>query len=170
MRPGSPIQPQLALGGLSLLLVRPAASGMRRQIGIEEAERVRRPDHADSCGTLLIDDLVAERLHPGPMDLGPEMMLSVITVIEPGPVVEFLVAADSPRDRFIRVAAVMPVVAVQVGKTMPEIIKRNQKTNVMPVENPESDERPDKQGELQHSPKSFARIFSFQFLENGHGF
>lgn len=145
------------------------ASGMRRQVRIEEAERVGRADDADPGSALLVDDFVAKRFHPGPMDLRPEMMFRVIAVIEPRPVIEFLVAADSPRNRFIRVTAVVPVIAVQVGKAMAEIIKRNQETDVVPVEDTEGDKRPDKQAELQHSPKSFARIFPFQFFENRHG-
>src|SRR5437763_1760028 len=81
-------------------------------------------DAADSGGALLFDAFITKRFHPCPMDLRPEMMLGVITVVEPRPVVEFLVAANSPGDRFVRVAAVMPVIAVQVGKAMAEIIKR----------------------------------------------
>ena len=97
------------------------------------------------------------------------MMLGVITVIEPGPVVEFLVAADSPRDRFVRIAAIVAVIAVQVGKAMAEVPEWDKETNVVPVEDAEGDERPDKQADLQHAPKSFARIFPFQFFENGDG-
>jgi hypothetical protein len=82
---------------------------------------VRRPDDADPGSALLVDDFVAERFHPRPMDLRAKVMLGVITIIEPGPVVEFLVAADAPRDRFVRVAAVVAVIAVQVGEAMAEI-------------------------------------------------
>ena len=75
-----------------------------RQIGIEEAEGVRRFDDANPGGALLIHDLIAKRLHPRPMDFGAEMMFGVVAVEEPNPVVELVVAAHTPGDRFVGIA------------------------------------------------------------------
>lgn len=59
----------------------------RRQIGIEKAKRVRRLDHADAGRALFVHDLVTERLHPRPVNLGPEVMFGVVAIKEPDPVV-----------------------------------------------------------------------------------
>src|ERR1700736_5681406 len=100
-----------------------------RKIGIEETKGVRRFDDADAGGALLVDDLVAEGLHPGPMHFRPEMMFGVVAVKEPDPVIEFVVTAHAPRDRFVRVAAVMPVVTIQVGEAVAKIPKAGQENN-----------------------------------------
>ena len=127
---------------------------MRRQIRIEEAERVRWLDHAHAGGALLLDDLIAERLHPGPMHLRPEMMLGVVAVVEPDPVVELVVAAHAPGDRLVGIAAVVPVVAVQIGKAVAEVIKRKKETNVVPVQNAEDDEGRDEKRQLRRRPRT----------------
>jgi len=148
--------------------VLPWSSG-GRQIRIEEAEGVRWLDHADPGGTLLIDYLVTQRLHPGPMDLWPEMMLGVVTVIKPDPVIELVIAAHAPRNRLVRISAVMPVVPVQIRQAVAKVPKRQKKTDVTPVQNAQDDESSNKRCEFEDSPKRLARIFPFQFLENGLG-
>ena len=79
---------------------------------------MRRLDYSDTGSALLLHDLVAERLHTGPMHFRTEMMLRVIAVKKPGPIVKFLVTAHAPGKRFVRVATIVAVVAVQVGKAM----------------------------------------------------
>src|SRR3954453_12610855 len=69
-----------------------------RQIGIEKTERVRWFDDADTGSTLFFDDLIAKGLHPGPMNLRPEMMFGVVTVKEPEPIIKLLVTAHAPGD------------------------------------------------------------------------
>ena len=148
------------------LFLHRSGPGVRRQIRIEKSERVRRLDHAHTGGALLLHNLITKRLHPRPMDFRPEMMLRVVTIVEPGPVIELVVAAHAPGERLVRIAAIVPVKPVQVGKAVAEIIKRKKETNVTPVENAKDDERPDKKRELQDTPESLARILALQFLEN----
>src|SRR6266480_190165 len=128
---------------------------------------MRRLDHADASGALLIDNLVAQSLYSGPMDLRPKMMFGVVTVIEPDPVIEFVITAHTPGNRVVGISAVMAVVAVQVRETVPEIIKGKKETDVMPVENTEGRKSRDERREFEDSPKRFARIFTFQFLKHG---
>jgi len=94
-------------------------------------------------------------------------MLRVIAVEEPSPVVEFFVGAHSPRNRLVGVAAVMPIVTVQIREALAKVPKRQKKTDVTPVENAQDNERCDERGQLEDSPKCFARIFPLQLLENG---
>ncbi len=75
---------------------------------------MRRLDHAHTGGALLIDNLIAERLHAGPMDFRAEVMLGVVAVIEPDPIVELVVTAHAPRDRLIGIATVVAIIAIQV--------------------------------------------------------
>ena len=86
-------------------------------------------------------------------------MLRVVAIEEPNPVVELVVTADAPGDRLVGVAAVMPVVAVQVGQAMAEVPEANEKNNVVPIEDAESDERADEQDQLGHAPERFPFVF-----------
>ena len=131
-----------------------------RQIGIKEAEGVGRVDDANSGGALLIHDLIAKRLHPGPMHLGPEMMFGVVTIEEPDPIVELVVTADAPRDWFVRVAAVMAVVTIQVGKAMTEIPKAEKEKDVMPIQDTQGNEGANKERDFRQPPISFPPIFT----------
>ena len=106
---------------------------------------MRRFDYSDSSSALLFHDLIAERLHSCPMHLWSKMMLRVIAVKEPDPIVKFIVTAHTPGKRFVRVAAIVAVIAVQVGKAMAKIPERHKKTDVSPVENAENDERGNEQ-------------------------
>src|ERR1700760_1391105 len=98
---------------------------------------MRRFDDANAGGALLVDDLIAESLHPRPMDLWPEMMFGVVTVKEPDPVIEFVVTAHAPRDRLIRIATVMAVITVQIREAMAEVPEADQENNVVPVQDAE---------------------------------
>ncbi len=94
-----------------------------------------RSNHAHARFALLLDNLVPKRAHPGPVNLWPKVVFGVVAVVEPDPIIKLLIAANAPRDRFIRISTVMPVVAVQVGKTVPEIPKGEKETEVVPVQN-----------------------------------
>ena len=101
---------------------------------------MRRLDHAHTGGALFLQNLIAKRLHAGPMDLRPEVVFRVITVIKPGPVVELIVAAYAPGQRLVRITAIMPVETVQVRKAVTEVVKRKKESNVTPVEDTKNDE------------------------------
>ena len=101
---------------------------------------MRRLDYAHADGALLFKDLIAKRLHSDPMNLRPEVVLGVISVKKPDPVVKLVITTYAPGHRFIGIASVMTVIAVEIGETVAEVPKRQQKTNVVPVENPERDE------------------------------
>ena len=116
-----------------------------QQVGIEKSKGVRRFDDSDSSSALLFLDPIAERLHSCPMHLRSEMVLRVIAVKEPNPIVKFVVTAHAPGKRFVRVAAIVAVVAIEVGKAMAKVPERHQKTDVAPVENAENDERRNEQ-------------------------
>src|SRR6266536_221697 len=124
-------------------------------------------DHPYSRCALLLDNLIAQGLHPRPMHLRPEMMLRVVAVEEPGPVVELFIGAHAPCNRLVGVAAVMPIVTVQIRQAVAKVPKRQKKTDVTPVENAQDNERCDERGQLKDSPKCFAGIFALQFFENG---
>ena len=96
-------------------------------------------DHPYSGRALLLDNLIAQRLHLGPMDLRPEMVFGVIAIIEPGPIVHLFVGAYPPRNRLIRIATIMPIVAIQIRQAVAEVPKRQKKTDVPPIENAEND-------------------------------
>ena len=110
-----------------------------RQIRVKETKSVRRLDYPHSGGALLVDNLVAKGLHSRPVHLWPEMMFGVVTIVEPGPIVEFVISAHAPGNGLVGIAAVMSIIAVQVGETVPKIPKRKKETDVTPVEDPEND-------------------------------
>ena len=89
-----------------------------RQVRIKKSEGVRRLDYSDSSSALPFHDLVAEFLHSRPVHFRPEMMLGMIAVKKPDPVVKFVVTAHPPGKRFVRVAAIVAVVTVEIGKAM----------------------------------------------------
>ncbi len=128
-----------------------------------------RLDHAHTGRALLIDDLIAKSLHACPMHFRPEMMLSVVTVIKPDPIVELIVTAHAPGDRFVGVSAVVAIVAVQIRKAVTEVPKEEKKTDVVPVQNSEGYERAEEKDELGDTPKSFSPVLAFQLQENGLG-
>ena len=137
-----------------------------RQIRIQKPERMRRLDYAHSSGTLLFGNLSMQRLHSRPMHLWPEVMFGVVTIVKPRPVIQLPVSAYAPRNRLVGIAAVMPIVAVQVREAVAEIPERQKKTDVMPVKDPKDDKRRDETHQLEYSPKRLARTLPFQFLED----
>src|SRR5947207_6943629 len=103
------------------------------------------------------------------MDLRPEVMLSVVAVVEPSPVVELVVGADAPGERLIRITAIVPVIPVQIGKAVTKIVKRKKETNVTPVKNGKSHECRDHEREFHDPPACFPWILALHFLENRLG-
>src|SRR5438045_3312279 len=140
-----------------------------RQIGIEEAQSVRRFDDPNADGALLFHDLIPEGLHPGPMHLGPEMMLGVVTIKEPDPIIEFVVATYTLRDWFVRIAAIMQVITVQVGEAMAKVPEAEEKHDVVPVQDTEYDKGGEEENELGDSPECFSFVLAHKRLENGDG-
>ena len=90
-------------------------------------------------------DLIPKRLHSCPMHLRPEVMLRMIAVKKPDPIVKLVVTAHPPGKRFVRVAAIVAVVSVEVGKAMAKVPERHEKTDVVPVDGAENDERGNEQ-------------------------
>src|SRR5438034_6008240 len=90
-------------------------------------------DGAHTFLLLKVLDAAAKFLHFSPVNLWTEMVLGVIAVVEEEPVIDFSVAAHSPRNRLVGVGSVVPVVAIQVTKTMAEIPERQEKQHETPV-------------------------------------
>jgi len=89
---------------------------------------------------LSFHDLIAECLHARPVHFWPEMMLGMEAVKKPDPIVKFVVTTHPPSKRFVRIAAIMAVIAVEIGKAMAKVPERHKKTDVAPVENAKNDE------------------------------
>jgi hypothetical protein len=130
---------------------------------------VRHSDNTHPGFALLLDDLIAKRLHPGPMHLWAEMVLRVKSVVEPRPVIKLAVGAHTPGNRLVWIAAVVPVITVQIREAVSKIPKRKKETDVMPVENTKDHKCCNEAHQLEHSPKRLARVLAFQFLEDGLG-
>ena len=130
-----------------------------RQIRVKETKSVRRLDYPHSGGALLVDNLVAKGLHSRPVHLWPEMMFGVVTIVEPGPIVEFVISAHAPGNGLVRIAAVMPIVSVQIREAVAKVPERQKETEVMPVENAKDHKSRDERGEFEDSPKRLSRIF-----------
>jgi hypothetical protein len=94
------------------------------------------------------------------MHLWSEMMLRVIAVKKPYPIVKLVITTHTPCKRLVWITAIVTVVAVKVRKTMSEIPERKKKTDVVPVEDAESDKRGNKERQLCNSPKGVARILA----------
>src|SRR5262245_1375280 len=141
----------------------------RRKMRIEKTKRVRHLNNTHSCFALLLDDLIAERLHSRPMHFWPEMMFCVVSVVEPRRVIELHVGAHAPGNRLIGIAPVMPVIPVQIREAVAKIPKRQKETDVMPVKNAEDDKSCNEACQLEHSPKRLARVLAFELVQNSLG-
>ena len=95
------------------------------------------------------------------MYLRPEMMFGMVAIVEPRPVIELAIGAHAPGNRLMGIAAVMPIVAVQIREAVAKIPKRQKETDVMSVQNTEDHKSRDEAHQLEDSPKRLARIFSF---------
>ena len=101
---------------------------------------MRRLDHSDPSSALLFHDLIAQRLHSCPVNFRSEMMLRVKAIKEPDPVIEFVVTAHTPGERFVRVTPKVAIVAVEVRQAVSQLPERKKETDVVPVKDTESDE------------------------------
>src|SRR5438876_719430 len=101
--------------------------------------------HAAETSAVFQKGIATKSTPAKPMHLRSEMVLRVIAVEEPDPIVKFVITAYSPRKRFVRVAAKVAVVAIEIGKAMAKVPERHQETDVAPVENAEDDERGNEQ-------------------------
>jgi hypothetical protein len=124
---------------------------------------VRRFDHANAGSTLMFHDLIAQRLHACPVHLPPEMMLRVIAVKEPDPIVKFVVTAHAPGKWVVRVSTIVPVLAVEVGKTMAKVPERKKEADVAPVKDAENDECGNEQCQLCNPQKASRGFLRFNF-------
>ena len=95
------------------------------------------------------------------MHLRPEMMFGMVAIVEPRPVIDLAGGAHALGNRLIGIAAVMPVVAIQIREAVAKIPKRQKETDVMPVQNTEDHKSRDETRQLEHSPERLARIFAF---------
>src|SRR5947208_15133548 len=127
------------------------------QIGLKKTERVRHLYNTHSSPALLLDDLIAERLHSSPMHLRSEMMFGMKAIVEPRPVIELAVGAHAPCNRLVRITSVVPIVAVQIRKAVAKIPKRQKETDVMPVQNTEDYKSNDEARQFEHLPKRLPR-------------
>ena len=96
-------------------------------------------------------------------------MFRVIPVVEPRPVIELVVGAHAPGNRLVWIAAVVPVVTIQIREAVAEIPERKKKTDVMPVQDTKDHKGRDEAHQLEHSPKRLTRTLAFQFFENRFG-
>src|SRR5262249_11962014 len=116
---------------------------------------------------LKLFDVSMKFFHLRPMHLGPEMVLGMVAVIEKQPVIDFSVTAHSPGNRFIRICAVMPIVAVEITKAVAEVPERQKiKNHKAPVEQKHHEER-DREGcQLKVAPENIAIVAFAQFPAN----
>src|SRR6516164_1405817 len=94
-----------------------------RQIRIHEPEGVGRFNHPDALPALCLGNLLVQSLHLGPVQLWPEMVLGMVSVVKPEQIIQFVIRAYTPGDRLVRVAAIMKEITVQVGAAVPQIIE-----------------------------------------------
>src|SRR5215475_15205095 len=100
------------------------------------------------------------------MHLRAKMVLRVISIVEPRPIIKLAVGAHPPCNGLVGIAAVVPVVTVQIREAMAEIPKRQKETDVMPVENTEDYKGRNEARQFEHSPKRFSWVFAFQLFED----
>src|SRR6266849_2061540 len=153
--------------GLHFAMILSSISGWKMRI--QKAECVRHLDHAHPSLALLLNDLITQRLHSRPMHLRPEMMFGMEAIVEPRPVIELAIGAHAPGNRFVGIAPVMPIVAVQIREAVAKIPKWQKERDVMPVEYTEDHKSRDEAHQLEHSPKRLARVLALQLLENSLG-
>ena len=155
---GSSLKPQPILGSRFGLEPFPPWSLGRPQIRVKKAERVRRLDHTHPSSALLFENLVTKGLYSGPMHFRPEMMFCVVAIVEPDPVIELVVTAHPPGNRVGGIAAVVPIVAVQIRQAVAKVIEREKETDIMPVKNTKDHKSRAKRREFEDSPKCLAGI------------
>src|SRR5262245_48239918 len=136
---------------------------------------MRALDRAHAFLFLQVLNASAEFFHFSPMHFGTEMVLCVVTVVEEQPVINSSVAADSPRNRLVGVRTVVPVIAIQVTKTMAEIPEGQELQHESPVNKMNrirrdnyrhNQERRSKRSQFEIAPKMIAVVAFSQFLSD----
>src|SRR5438034_7663150 len=95
------------------------------------------------------------------------MVFSVVAVVEEQPVIDFSVAAYTPRDRLVGIRTVMTVITVQITETVAKIPKRQEiKNHVTPVEHKHGEQRDRERRQLEISPEHVIVAAFAQFLAN----
>ena len=107
-----------------------------------------------------------ELLHLRPVQLGPEMMLGVVPIVKPEQIIDFLVRTHAPGNRFVRISPVMQKIAVQIRKTMPQVIERQKEKDEFPIQNAQENKETEKRNDLEYAPIRVRRILSFDLREN----
>src|SRR5436190_15543908 len=118
---GSSLKRQPMLGSRFGLEPFPSWSLGGRQIRVKKAERVRWLDHAHPSSALLFENLFTKGLYSGPMHFRPEMMFCMVAIVEPDPVIEFVITAHPPGDRVVGTSAIMPIVSVQIRQAVAKV-------------------------------------------------
>jgi hypothetical protein len=103
------------------------------QIRIEEAEHMGMIDDADTLLFLQLGDLLLELFHFRPMHFRTEMMLGVVAVVEENPVINLPVATYAPRDRFVRISAIVTEISIQVAEAMAQVEEGQKEQHVPPI-------------------------------------
>src|ERR1043165_2311402 len=88
-----------------------------------DTQRVAGANPMRAFRILLLLDLLMKGTELRPVHLRAVVMLGVIAVTEPEPVIEAVMAADTPGDWNIGVAIQMLIIAVEGGQAVPQIIK-----------------------------------------------
>ncbi len=127
-------------------------------------------DDAHAFLPLRFRDARVKGFHFRPMNLRPEMMLGVISVVEENPVINLAVAAYAPRDGLIGIGAVMAEVTVEITEAMSEVPKRQiEKDDVTPVQNEHDEKRRGESGQLDISPNQIGAAAFAKFFADGGG-
>src|SRR4030095_10321134 len=93
----------------------------------QKAKHVCAPDLAHAFLLLQTLNAAPKLFHLGPMHLRTEMVFGVIAVVEEQPVIDFAVAAHPPGNRFVRIRAVVAVIAIQITETVSQVPERQEK-------------------------------------------
>src|ERR1700720_409888 len=125
------------------------------EVGIEKPKGMGRADNPRSLALLRFLNLSVQFHHFRPMLLRAIMMLGVVTVVHPSPVVELVISAHAPRNWLVRVCAEVFVIAVQRGKSVPEVIEGQKEDDELPVENAKTEIKRNHRDELALSLPRF---------------
>src|SRR5438445_7308532 len=90
-------------------------------------------NNADAFLFLQLGDLSLELFHFCPMHFRTEMMLGVVAVVEENPVVNLPVATYAPRNRLVRVSAIVTEISIQVAEAMAQIEEGQKEQHVSPI-------------------------------------
>ena len=96
---------------------------------------MRRDYNPNTLSALRFENLLVELVHFGPVHFRPEMVFSVVAIVEPKQIVPLIVRAYAPGDRFIGIPAVMEKIAVQIRAAVSQVIKWEKVYPEFPIQN-----------------------------------